>query len=462
MAEKPYPSPSNLTEQLLNLCWRLATEMRAVYNTVKTKISKDEADAAYLAIKGKAVSASSADTATKATQDASGNVITSTYAKKSEVPTVMTGASSSAAGKAGTVPAPAAGNQGKYLRGDGTWQTPPDTTYSTMKGASSSSAGSTGLVPTPSAGSQEKFLRGDGTWQAQVNADWNATSGYGVINNKPSIPTKLSDLQDDLSNTYLQRAGGSLTGAVTFASKVGNLVGDDCYFGDSNVAGAVCIQGNNGNTSLVFRKYNGAAWGTNTESEMSKLAWDGTNLNCSTAFTVKGSAVALASAIPTQTSQLTNDSNFTSLGNVTATVDANTGTPSVSVAITGSGNTKGLAFTFKNLKGATGASGASGVAYITQQGGSASSWYRKWSNGITECGGYAFVANSSGSYVTLATAMPNSNYAVVFAFNGATSKLKYIDGYYNSTTKFYIESDGYNDYSYNFSGTVRYYAIGHS
>ena len=197
MAEKPYPSPSNLTEQLLNLCWRLATEMRAVYNTVKTKISKDEADAAYLAIKGKAVSASSADTATKATQDASGNVITSTYAKKSEVPTVMTGASSSAAGKAGTVPAPAAGNQAKYLRGDGTWQTPPDTTYSTMKGASSSSAGSTGLVPTPSAGSQEKFLRGDGTWQAQVNADWNATSGYGVINNKPTIPTKFSDLTND-------------------------------------------------------------------------------------------------------------------------------------------------------------------------------------------------------------------------------------------------------------------------
>ena len=197
MAEKPYPSPSNLTEQLLNLCWRLATEMRAVYNTVKTKISKDEADAAYLAIKGKAVSASSADTATKATQDASGNVITSTYATKSEVPTVMIGASSSAAGKAGTVPAPAAGNQAKYLRGDGTWQTPPDTTYSTMKGASSSSAGSTGLVPIPSAGSQEKFLRGDGTWQAQVNADWNATSGYGVINNKPSIPKAFSDLTND-------------------------------------------------------------------------------------------------------------------------------------------------------------------------------------------------------------------------------------------------------------------------
>ena len=41
----------------------------------------------------------------------------------------MTAATASAAGKAGLVPAPAAGAQTKYLRGDGTWQTPPNTTY---------------------------------------------------------------------------------------------------------------------------------------------------------------------------------------------------------------------------------------------------------------------------------------------------------------------------------------------
>lgn len=39
----------------------------------------------------------------------------------------MTGATSMAAGKAGLVPAPAAGEQEKYLRGDGTWQTPTST-----------------------------------------------------------------------------------------------------------------------------------------------------------------------------------------------------------------------------------------------------------------------------------------------------------------------------------------------
>lgn len=39
-------------------------------------------------------------------------------------PPVMTGATFTTDGKAGLVPAPPAGGQGKYLRGDGTWETP--------------------------------------------------------------------------------------------------------------------------------------------------------------------------------------------------------------------------------------------------------------------------------------------------------------------------------------------------
>ncbi|MDO4295008.1 MAG: hypothetical protein Q4D90_02480 [bacterium] len=45
-------------------------------------------------------------------------------------PVGMTGATAEAAGEAGYVPVPTAGAQAKYLRGDGTWQTPPNTTYS--------------------------------------------------------------------------------------------------------------------------------------------------------------------------------------------------------------------------------------------------------------------------------------------------------------------------------------------
>lgn len=42
----------------------------------------------------------------------------------------MTGATASAAGKEGSVPAPAAGDQEKFLRADRTWAVPKDTTYS--------------------------------------------------------------------------------------------------------------------------------------------------------------------------------------------------------------------------------------------------------------------------------------------------------------------------------------------
>lgn len=86
--------------------------------------------------------------------------------------TNMGAASASASGKAGLVPAPAAGAQAKYLRGDGTWQTPPDTTYSNMGGATSSAAGSAGLVPAPTAGKQTSFLRGDGTWVVPTNTTY--------------------------------------------------------------------------------------------------------------------------------------------------------------------------------------------------------------------------------------------------------------------------------------------------
>lgn len=41
----------------------------------------------------------------------------------------LKGATASAAGTAGYAPAPAAGDQGKFLKGDGTWGTPTNTTY---------------------------------------------------------------------------------------------------------------------------------------------------------------------------------------------------------------------------------------------------------------------------------------------------------------------------------------------
>lgn len=49
------------------------------------------------------------------------------YNDLSDIPIEMTGATSSAAGTSGLVPAPAAGKQASYLRGDGTWAVPTNT-----------------------------------------------------------------------------------------------------------------------------------------------------------------------------------------------------------------------------------------------------------------------------------------------------------------------------------------------
>ena len=93
------------------------------------------------------------------------------------------GATASADGGSGLVPAPTKGNEGKYLKADGTWGTPANTTYADMKGATSSAAGTHGLVPAPAAGKQSQYLRGDGTWDTPTNTTYSDApqSAHGLM-----------------------------------------------------------------------------------------------------------------------------------------------------------------------------------------------------------------------------------------------------------------------------------------
>lgn len=86
--------------------------------------------------------------------------------------------------KAGLVPAPSTtAGTSKYLREDGTWVTPPNSTYAAMKGASASAAGTAGLVPAPAAGAQAKFLQGDGTWAIPKDTTYSdaSQSAHGLM-----------------------------------------------------------------------------------------------------------------------------------------------------------------------------------------------------------------------------------------------------------------------------------------
>lgn len=91
--------------------------------------------------------------------------------------TNMGAATSSATGKAGLVPAPAAGAQGKYLRGDGTWQTPPNTTYA------KASTSTLGLVMIGYAENGKNYpVELDGSGKMYVNVPWTDTNTtYGVV-----------------------------------------------------------------------------------------------------------------------------------------------------------------------------------------------------------------------------------------------------------------------------------------
>lgn len=78
-----------------------------------------------------------------------------------------------------------------------------DTTYSNMGGATASAAGKAGLVPAPAAGKQLSFLRGDGTWvvptdtKITVDTAMSATSTNPVQNKV--ITAYLGDMEDDLT-----------------------------------------------------------------------------------------------------------------------------------------------------------------------------------------------------------------------------------------------------------------------
>ena len=74
-------------------------------------------------------------------------------------------------------------------------------TFNDFTGATSSVAGANGLVPAPAAGDEGKFLKGDGTW-ATVSSGSSYTAGNGIdidSNNEISVDTAVVATQTDLA-----------------------------------------------------------------------------------------------------------------------------------------------------------------------------------------------------------------------------------------------------------------------
>lgn len=106
-----------------------------------------------------------------------------------------------------------------------------DHTYGNMKGATSSSAGSAGLVPAPNIGEQLKFLRADGAWVIPTNTT------YSVGTTSYSGTTKLyTSTGSATDGTMTQNA---ITTALNGKSATGhthNYAGSSSAGGNANAA----------------------------------------------------------------------------------------------------------------------------------------------------------------------------------------------------------------------------------
>lgn len=85
-----------------------------------------------------------------------------------------------------------------------------------MKGATTSAAGNAGLVPAPAAGNHNKFLRGDGTWQIAgevMGVKGNAETDYRKGNvNLTCANIGAAEVNHNHDTSYLKLSGGTLTG----------------------------------------------------------------------------------------------------------------------------------------------------------------------------------------------------------------------------------------------------------
>lgn len=139
----------------------------------------------------------------------------------------MKAATDSAAGAAGLVPAPAAGKQASFLRGDGTWVVPTNTTY----GLASTTAN--GLLRQLN-GSTSSFMRGDGTWATPPNTTYavanESTNGLMAAADKKTMNRLIGvNTVTTLANLPISKRSitATLSAATTLSVQSGMQIGEE-------------------------------------------------------------------------------------------------------------------------------------------------------------------------------------------------------------------------------------------
>lgn len=169
-----------------------------------------------------------------------------------------------------------------------------DTTYTAFKGAGASTAGGAGLVPAPTAGKNKSYLRGDATWQSVYDAS--------EIDSKLNLKANLASPTFTGTPKADTAAAGTKTKQLATTEFVGNataaVVGADCPAGLDTLKEIAASIGNNTN----FKKYV-------DDKDATKV--DKTSVDYVKKLAISGRTITVTRGDNTTTTLTTQDNNTT-------------------------------------------------------------------------------------------------------------------------------------------------------
>ena len=207
-----------------------------------------------------------------------------------------------------------------------------DTTYSNMAPATASAAGKSGLVPAPAAGKQASFLRGDGTWGVPENTTYadatTSTHGLMSVNDKKKLDAIASGAQVNKIETV--KVNG--TALTPDSSKAVNV--DLSAYAKSDAVNSQIATAVSGITQIDYTVVDSLP-STGKKGVIYLVANSGTGTNIydeyiyiNSKFEKLGSremdlsSYAKKTDIPTKVSSLTNDSGYQNSTQVNSLIDA--------------------------------------------------------------------------------------------------------------------------------------------
>lgn len=374
-----------------------------------------------------ATKAGSANSASTATVDSAGNNINETYLK-----------SASVSGKVVT-----------FTKGNGSTFSiatqDTNTTYSNYKGATTASSGTAGLVPAATTATRTAFLRGDGTWSTPTNTTYGAatTTSAGLMSASDKV--KLNAITDSADAVSFAQSltSGTQVGTITIngtATKLYAPTNTDTHYTTGLIVGASSTANanaaaTNGNVYMNVmdnttvrnsHKITGSGSVTVTSDASGNITINGTDNNSDTKVTQTATTASANYPLLLAPAATTATTTTTSYFDSGVTLNPSTNTIEANISGTAAKATSATSATYS-----TTATKAGTATYATNSG---TSTY----------------ATSAGS-ASKATSATSATYATTISGLTATvAELNYVDGV---TSNIQTQLDN-KAYGYKWSATI--------